>query len=245
MPNAAIQNNLYFLCENPNWFFCRIADLEKQLEEAREGTGEESLGEENATLKKKIEAMEENKKKVMEVIKKAKKQVEEKTEEKKKDDLAIKALKAQLEAKDKLVEGYKNQDKEMNELKARLTALSSQKGSPTKGAKAKAAVLESGGPSTEAVTASVKPVIAAAATAVPPVAAAAPQVSAVRPTPIRQTASIQPTPATSRGAAQPQPAAGILHGKLLLNRLQSISHICQQVALSIVFFALSCSEDSF
>ena len=110
------------------------------------------MGEENATLKKKIEAMEENKKKMMEVIKKAKKQVEDRNEEKKKDDLAIKALKAQLEAKDKLVEGYKNQDKEMNELKARLTALSSQKGSPTKGAKAKAAVLESGGPSTEAVT---------------------------------------------------------------------------------------------
>merc|ERR1711974_475671 len=38
----------------------RIADLEKQLEEAREGTGEESLGEENTALKKKIEALEEN-----------------------------------------------------------------------------------------------------------------------------------------------------------------------------------------
>ena len=104
MPNAAIQNNLYFLCENPNWFFCRIADLEKQLEEAREGTGEESLGEENATLKKKIETLEENKKKIMEVIKKAKQQVEEKTEEKKKDDLSIKALKAQLEAATTLIE---------------------------------------------------------------------------------------------------------------------------------------------
>ena len=84
--------------------FCRIADLEKQLEEAREGTGEESLGEENATLKKKIETLEENKKKIMEVIRKAKKQVEEKTEEKKKDDLSIKALKAQLEAATTLIE---------------------------------------------------------------------------------------------------------------------------------------------
>ena len=62
------------------------------------------MGEENATLKKKIEALEENKKKIMEVIRKAKKQVEEKTEEKKKDDLSIKALKAQLEAATTLIE---------------------------------------------------------------------------------------------------------------------------------------------